>query len=270
MADPIVYEVTYSFSGWQATNPNLPLPAASLDAQLALIAASIASFDAALSDVRRSDGSIPNGKVGLDTLDDQLQSLIGGTERVLVSDLDPSAIATQAEAQAGVATDKVMAPLRVKQAINSFRAFASQTQMEDADSDAVVMSPLRTKEAIDHFRAFATTDEAENSPTLNTVVLTPKTGREMVRALRRAKSGTAALTWAALANGASATQNVTIAGAEVGDRVVVGFPAAGLQALVLHHEWVSAADTVTLRMSNVSGGALTPPAGDYKFTVLQF
>lgn len=68
MADPSSYAVSYSFSGFQANNPALPLPAPKLDNELAQIAASTKSLVSAMQDVRRSDGALKTGVVTLDSL----------------------------------------------------------------------------------------------------------------------------------------------------------------------------------------------------------
>lgn len=150
MAEPTVYEVSYSFSGWQATNPAQPLPAIPLDNELAGIEASIASVAAALADIRRADGSLENDIVTLDSLEPSLRAAIGaGDDGVTVLDLDPSVFASQNAAEQGSANNTVMTPLRTKQALDAQRAFAGQAEAETGVEDDVVMSPLRTKQAID-------------------------------------------------------------------------------------------------------------------------
>ena len=68
MADPTPYTVSYSFSGYQTANPTLPLPAPSLDAELANIATTLTSTRLAIMDVRRSDGALANGSVTIESL----------------------------------------------------------------------------------------------------------------------------------------------------------------------------------------------------------
>ena len=59
MANPSPYVVSYSFGGFQASNPSTPLPAPALDNELANAAASSAAVISALADIRRSDGALP-------------------------------------------------------------------------------------------------------------------------------------------------------------------------------------------------------------------
>jgi len=68
MADPTPYAVSYSFSGFQAASPATPLPAASLDSELANIETTLSETVAGLADVRRPDGNLYNGSVGPDQL----------------------------------------------------------------------------------------------------------------------------------------------------------------------------------------------------------
>jgi hypothetical protein len=198
-----------------------------------------------------------------------VQTLLAGDHNVTVPDLDPSALASQAEAEAGFSNSKLMTPLRTKEAVEAQRAFASQSAAEAGTADTGVMSPLRTKNTLDALRAFATQEEADAGVITNKV-MSPATAKELIRALRPATSVTAALTWSEIANGDSAQQNITVNPCAVGDKAVVGYPAAGLTAKVIPYAWVSAANTVTLRLTNLTGGANTPPAGDYKVTVFRF
>lgn len=68
MADPTTYSPGYSFTGYQGTAPDDPLPADQLDAELVSIAAKITALVAAVKDVRRSDGALKNAIVTLDAL----------------------------------------------------------------------------------------------------------------------------------------------------------------------------------------------------------
>jgi hypothetical protein len=72
-------------------------------------------------------------------------------------------------------------------------------------------------------------------------------------------SGTSSWNPGAIANGASASKTISVAGAAVGNTVKVGiFPA--LAAGMLLTGQVTAADTVTVTLGNLSGGSVTPSA----------
>lgn len=72
MATPRRYTKGTSFSGYQATNPNRPLPGPSLDNELANIETSVNEAISALGDIRRDDGFLRNGIVTRDALSPDL------------------------------------------------------------------------------------------------------------------------------------------------------------------------------------------------------
>jgi hypothetical protein len=72
--------------------------------------------------------------------------------------------------------------------------------------------------------------------------------------------GTAAFTGASMATGTSASTNITVTGAALGDRVMVSNSAA-LPAGFTLTGTVSAANTVTAVVTNNSGGTTTPTSG---------
>lgn len=272
MADPAPYTVSYSFSGWQAVNPSRPLPAASLDNELANVAASIGGLVSSVTSIRRSDGALQNGVVTYDSLTDDLKATISGsTEGITSSDIDPAAFAAQAEAEAGVASDKLMTPLRTAQAVAAQRAFASTVQAQAGTDTATILSPALGRTLVDALRPLATQAEAEGG-TNNAAYMTALRVVQLLAALRPSFTGSGSLTWGAIAAGASATQDVTVTGAAVGDRVVLGLPNS-LAAGLIVNAWVQAANTVRFRITNITAGALTPNSGattTYSATALRF
>jgi hypothetical protein len=68
MAEPTRYERGFSFTGFQATQPNKPLPGTSVDAELDDISAAVGSAVSAINDIRREDGALRNGIVGPEAL----------------------------------------------------------------------------------------------------------------------------------------------------------------------------------------------------------
>lgn len=272
MAAPIPYAPTYSFAGFQSLNPDRPLPAPSLDVQLASIQASLDSLIAALADIRRADGNIENGSVSLDALDPDIKVLLQGTEpRTTVADLAPSAFAAQVEAEAGVANDKLMTPLRTAQAITAQRPLATQVQATTGTDNATVSTPLRVAQAVDALRPYADQAEAEAGVATD-VVLSPARLVQALAALRPAFTRTLDLTWSAAGAGAAVAINVPVTGAAVGDRVIVTSHTALAAGLILSGR-VASADTVTLTIYNATAGSLTPHGGSatpYSITCLRY
>ncbi|HEY1179928.1 MAG TPA: glycosyl hydrolase family 28-related protein [Phytomonospora sp.] len=80
--------------------------------------------------------------------------------------------------------------------------------------------------------------------------------------------GTATLTYGSIANGAAADLTVTVTGAVAGDTVTLA-PPSTIQAGLVWCGFVSAANTVTVRVMNASGAALTPISGGWKVNVVR-
>lgn len=271
MTTVIGYTRSYSFTGYQAINPARPLPAGQLDVELDNIALSLGTVTAGLGQVRRADGKLQNSVVTFDSLDAQVQlALTGGTARVLVPDIDPAAFASQAEAEAGVSADKLMTPLRTAQALEARRPFATQGQAQSGtDTSATVMTPGRVRESIDARRPFASTVQAQNGVN-TTTVMSPARTAEAIAASRPAFTALAHLTFGAIGVGASASQSVSVPGAETNDAVIVGLPPGGLTAGLVPVAWVSSAGTVTLRLTNTTSGSITPAAASYRLMAIRF
>lgn len=269
MSSPTAYTVSYYFTGWQASNPAKPLPAPKLDVELANVSASIASLISALADVRRADGGLQNGVVALEALDPQLQALLGGDPRVLVTDINPEAFANQDQAAAGVSPSVIMTPLATAWEIDALRGFASQAAAQAGAADNVVMSPLRTKEQLDALRGFASQAEAEAMAATNRVT-SPLAVKQAIEKLRPALKTSTTMTFGSIAAGAGQTQNLALSGANLNSRVSVGLPPAGLADGLILTAWVSATNVVSCRLYNVTGSAIEPGAIDLSFTMMRY
>ena len=273
MANPTPYTVSYSFSGWQALNPGRPLPAAQVDLQFAAIETATEDLATAVMSIRRADGGLQNGVVTWDGLNDDLKALLQTADpRVTVAELNPSAFASTAEAQAGVANDRIMTPLRVSEALATLRAYASQVEAEAGVENTKVVTSLRVKQALDALRGFASQAEAE-AGVENTKVVTSLRVKQALSAQRPAFTATAALIWGSIPAGASSTQVIACAGAAVQDRVLVGLADAGVSAGLLVTAWVSSTNNITVRLTNITGSLITPHSGaatNYAVTAVRF
>lgn len=76
---------------------------------------------------------------------------------------------------------------------------------------------------------------------------------------QRTRVITADVDWPSIAGGASAYADITVAGAELGDFAVASVDPADRDLAITAH--VSAADTVTVWLTNRSGGAIDLAAG---------
>lgn len=85
MSDPDPYVVDYSFSGFQANSPLMPLPAGPVDNEFANIATAVSEVIAALKSVRRPDGALNNNIVTFDSLSLGLQLTFDPTNGELVA-----------------------------------------------------------------------------------------------------------------------------------------------------------------------------------------
>lgn len=77
MAYPPTYERSYSFTGFQESNPTQPLPAGNIDAQLDAIAASIDSTRAFLMGALTAEGGVPGALPPAVTVTGYSQGLLG-------------------------------------------------------------------------------------------------------------------------------------------------------------------------------------------------
>jgi hypothetical protein len=82
MAYPSIYDVTYSYTGFQQSQGNNSFPGTQLDADLNGLESAIDGVSAFMKNVIRSDGKLNNGIVTLDSLSLALQGQIGDTTAV--------------------------------------------------------------------------------------------------------------------------------------------------------------------------------------------
>ena len=80
--------------------------------------------------------------------------------------------------------------------------------------------------------------------------------------------GSATLDFPSIAAAGTANLTIAVAGAAVGDPVAVGVPAAFNAGLSVHG-FVSAADTVTVRVINATAGALNPASAAFAVCVFK-
>lgn len=114
-----------------------------------------------------------------------------------IGNVDNYGTATQAEAEAGSASDKFMTPLGTKQYVSS--RVATQTETEGGTSSEKLMTPLRTKQHVDS--RMATQEEAEAGSS-ETAIMTPLSVKQhfdfnlpdSLKSLLKLQSGTLTIT----------------------------------------------------------------------------
>jgi len=79
---------------------------------------------------------------------------------------------------------------------------------------------------------------------------------------------TATLDFASITSNSTGTITVTVTGATIGYPVLLGAP-GGLESGLIFCGYVSAADTVTIRLHNVSGGSIDPANATWTVAVLK-
>ena len=82
-------------------------------------------------------------------------------------------------------------------------------------------------------------------------------------------SATATLDFPSIGSNDTETLTITVTGAVAGDSVFLGCPAT-LEAGLIFCASVTAADTVTVRLHNSSGGSVNPASGTFRATVIRF
>jgi hypothetical protein len=85
--------------------------------------------------------------------------------------------------------------------------------------------------------------------------------------ITKALGASASLDFGSISTASQASLTITVPGAAVGDEVIMALPAAPAAGLVFN-VFVSAANTVTVRASNISGASVDPAAATYGVIVL--
>jgi len=82
--------------------------------------------------------------------------------------------------------------------------------------------------------------------------------------------GTVSVNPASLNATTAADTSITITGAQTGDTVILNPPTAGLTAgMFVVGAWVSAADTVKVRLYNSTGGAIDEAAANWSYCLIR-
>ena len=163
MADPEGYVPQYDFSGFQATNPTQPLPGHELDVELQNIADAVGQTNAALADIRRSDGKLKNGIVTPESVAPGFIESIAG---LAPTSAPASAAATRAETAAAAASASASA------------SAAAATRAETAAAAAASASASASAIGARFYSSVAEFNAAAIDPSVDTVII--RTGTEVL------------------------------------------------------------------------------------------
>lgn len=133
-------------------------------------------------------------------------------------------------------------------------------------SDAITQAELGKPCYIYDDATVAKTSSAGTRSPSGIVVGVDADGVWVAGAERNHLTATAALDFASIAAAASADLTITVAGAAVNDSVSLGLPAAPTGGLIFQ-AFVSAANTVTVRATNITAGAVDAASATYRATV---
>jgi hypothetical protein len=81
---------------------------------------------------------------------------------------------------------------------------------------------------------------------------------------------TATLNFPAIAANGYEDLTMTVTGAADTDAVAMGVANGSVPGGVMYHAWVSAANTVTIRAHNTSGGAVDPASGTFRAVIIKY
>jgi len=99
------------------------------------------------------------------------------------------------------------------------------------------------------------------------VTIDETTGTETTGAtLTKLRTASASLNFPSIAAAAQADLTITVTGAAVGDEVSMALPAAPAAGIIFN-AFVSAANTVTIRATNITALAVDPAAASYSVLV---
>ena len=86
-------------------------------------------------------------------------------------------------------------------------------------------------------------------------------------AITKVLSGSASLDFGSISAASQSSLTITVTGAAVGDEVILALPATPTAGIVFN-AFVSAANTVTIRASNITGSPVDPAAATYGVIVI--
>ncbi len=141
-------------------------------------------------------------------------------------------------------------------------------KFKNSGTSAIVQADLGNVCYIEDDQTVSKTDQAGTLSAAGVIVGVETDGVWVAETGKARLTATAALNFASIAAAASADLTITVAGAAVNDTVAIGLPAAPTAGIVFN-AFVSAANTVTVRATNITAGAVDPASATYRATVIK-
>lgn len=139
---------------------------------------------------------------------------------------------------------------------------------KNSGTSAVTQAELGKVCYIEDDQTVSKTDQAGTLSAAGVVVGIDSDGVWVAEAEKAVLTAMVSLNFPSINAAASSDLTITVAGAAVGDAVALGLPAAPTAGLVFD-AFVSAANTITVRATNITAGAVDAAAATYRATVIK-
>ncbi len=139
---------------------------------------------------------------------------------------------------------------------------------KNSGTSAIVQADLGKVCYIEDDQTVSKTDQAGTLSAAGVVVGVETDGVWVAEVGKARLTATATLDFGSINAAASADLTITVAGAAVNDSVSLGLPAAPT-AGIMFRGFVSAANTVTVRATNITGSPVDPASATYRATVIK-
>lgn len=139
---------------------------------------------------------------------------------------------------------------------------------KNSGTSAITQADLGKVCYIEDDQTVSKTDQAGTLSAAGTIVGVETDGVWVAEVGKARLTATAALDFASINAAASEDLTITVAGAAVGDSVSLGLPAAPTAGIVFN-AFVSAANTVTVRATNITAAPVNPASATYRATVIK-
>ncbi len=254
VAGPLVW------AGTQTFNNSVSISSNSTTGQPQFLSLSNSTTDLiALRYTEQTIGSIPS---------DSWQLRLGGTTSrpLVISSFDSTAIATFSSTSVGIGVGLNVTGASTLGSLSAQSLTVSgNTTLGDASNDTLVINPSDISIANIPAGTIAAASNLgidSNGKLVKAAVSGGGGGGDSIKV-------TQSIDIPGLGANTSSSSNVTVAGAVVGDPVLVTPPPTMSDGIVIWAAYVSAADTVTIKFRNISGGYLDPTAANFSVVVIK-